>query len=143
MKISLVLMWMYVINFDYLTFLILLQDNYRIVVFEGSKCMQEACKSHATFFDGQDRPSNQYLHLHFQQCLTVSVCGGNPTEDYEDQEIEVTMKELYDDMDFLDSRWKTPLGLEIRADLVRREMALRDELNLKYGYGPLSQQFTS
>jgi len=67
--------------------------------------------------------------------LTVSVCGGDPTEDYEDQEIELTIEELYDEMDFSDSKWKTPLGLEIHADLVRKELALRDELNLKY---PLS-----
>ena len=122
------------INLDHFTFLNLTQDNYRIIVFEGSEHMRKACKSHVTFVDGRDRPSDHYLRLHFQQCLTVSVCGGDPTEDY--QEIELTMEELYDEMDFSDSRWKTPLGLEIHANLVRKEIALRDKLILKY---PLSQ----
>jgi hypothetical protein len=40
---------MYVINFGHLAFLILIQDNYRIVVFEGSEHARS--KSHATFVD--------------------------------------------------------------------------------------------
>ena len=106
-----------------------MQDNYRIVIFEGSERMLKGAtllKSHVTFVDGQDRPSDRYLNLHFQRCLTVSACGGNPTEDYKDQEIDLFMEELgvYDDeMDTTDPRWTTPLGVEVYAYLVRQKMA--------------------
>jgi hypothetical protein len=83
-------------------------------------------KNHVTFVDDHDRPSDRYLHLHFQRCLTVSACGGNPTEDYKDQEIDLFMEELgvYDDeMDTTDPRWTTPLGVEVYAYLVRQKMA--------------------
>jgi hypothetical protein len=103
------------------------QDNYRIIIFDGSTLKDAALfKSHATFVDGQDRPSDRYLRLHFQRCLTVSACGGNPTEDYMDQEINVFMEELgvYDnEMDTTDPRWSTPLGVEVYAYLIRRKMA--------------------
>jgi hypothetical protein len=112
---------------DHFAFLILVQDNYRIVIFDGSMLKDaKSVKSHITFDDGQDRPSDRYLHLHFQRCLTVSACGGNPTEDYEDQEIDLFMEELgvYDDeMDTTDPRWMTPLGVEVYAYLIRQKMA--------------------
>jgi hypothetical protein len=112
---------------DHFAFLILVQDNYRIVIFDGSMLKDAtSIKSHITFDDGQDRPSDRYLHLHFQRCLTVSVCGGNSREDYKDQEIDLFMEELgvYDDeMDSTDPRWTTPLGIEVYAYLIRQKMA--------------------
>ena len=108
-----------------------MQDNYCIVIFNGSERMLKgttSLKSHVTFVDGRDRPSDQYLRLHFQWCLTVCACGGNPTEDYKDKEIDLFMEELgvYDDeMDTTDPRWMTPLGVEVYASayLVRQKMA--------------------
>ena len=82
-------------------------------------------KSHATFIDGNDRPSDRFLSLHFRRCLTVSACGGDHTEDYGDQGINVFMEELgvYDDeMDTTDPRWATPLGIEVYAYLIRQKM---------------------
>ena len=77
---------MYSRDSDHFEFLILMQDNYRIVIFDGSMLKGPmSLKSHVTFVDGHDRPSDRYLHLHFQRCLTVSACGGNPTEGYEDE----------------------------------------------------------
>ena len=106
-----------------------MQDDYRIVIFEGSERMLKGAtslKSHVTFVDGRDRPSDRFLHLRFQRCVTVSASGGNPTEDYKDQEIDLFMEELgvYDDeMDTTDPRWTTPLGVEVYAYLVRQKMA--------------------
>jgi hypothetical protein len=43
--------------------------------------------------------------LHFQRCLFVSACGGDATDDYEEQEIDLFMEELgvFDnDMDITD-----------------------------------------
>jgi len=105
-----------------------MQDNYRIVVFERSESMKghAPLKSHLTLVDGHDRPSDRFLRLHFQRCLTVSVCGGNPTEDYKDQEIDLFMEEfgVYDDeMDTTDPRWMTPLGVEVYAYLIRQKLA--------------------
>ena len=112
---------------DHFVLLILVQDNYRIIIFDASTLKDTASlKSHVTFVDGQDRPSDRYLRLHFQRCLLVSACGGNPTEDYEDQAINVFMEELgvYDnEMDTTDPRWTTPLGVEVYAYLIRRKMA--------------------
>jgi len=82
-------------------------------------------KSHVTFVDGQDRPNDRYLRLHFQWCLSVSVCGGDPTEDFEEQEIGLFMEELglYDNtMDLSDPKWNTQLGREVRAALAREEV---------------------
>ena len=77
-------------------------------------------KSHATFVDGHDCPGDRYLRLHFQQYFTVSACGGNPTEDYKDQEIDLFMEELgvYDELDTTDHRWTILLGVEVYAYLV-------------------------
>lgn len=100
-----------------------MQDNYRIVVFDSSTLKDPSAtslKSHVTFVDGRDRPSDRYLYLHFQRCLVVSVCGGSPIEDYGDQEIEIFMEELgvYDnEIDDSDPRWMTPLGVEVRTYL--------------------------
>ena len=82
-------------------------------------------KSHATFIDGHDRPSDRFLDLHFRRCLNVSVCGGDLAKDYMDQEIDTFMEELgvYDDeMDTTDPRWATPLGIEVYAYLIRQKM---------------------
>ena len=82
-------------------------------------------KSHATFVDGQDHPSDQFLRLHFQCCLATSASAGNATEDYRDQEVDLFMEELgvYDnEMDTSDPRWSTPLGIEVYAYLVRQRM---------------------
>ena len=112
-----------------LHFLTLFQDNYRIVIFEGTDRLNGATlKSHATFVDGHghDRPSDRYLSKHFKQCLSVSACRGHPTKDYEDEEIKNFMKELRvhdDDIDTTDPRWTTPLGIEVNAYLVMRKMA--------------------
>ncbi|KAF8804988.1 hypothetical protein BYT27DRAFT_7105837 [Phlegmacium glaucopus] len=98
-------------------------DNYHIVVFDGSESMKghAPLKSHLTFYT--NRPSDRFLRLHFQRCLTVRVCGGDPTEDYRDQEIDLFIEELgvYDDeMDMSDPRWMTPLGIEVYAYLIRQ-----------------------
>ena len=82
-------------------------------------------KSHATFVDGHDRPSDRFLRLHFQRCLATSACAGNATEDYQEQEIDCFMEELgvFDnEMDTSDPRWMTPLGVEVYAYLVRQKM---------------------
>jgi hypothetical protein len=84
--------------------------------------MLHRLKVHVTFIDGEDRPSDRYLRLHFQRCLAVSVCGGDPTEDYAEQEIEQFMEELGmygNTMDFSHPDWKTPLGREVYAAYVR------------------------
>ena len=101
-------------------FLILVQDNYHIIIFDGStlkRCHLIKKPCHLCCWSGwQDRPSDRYLRLHFQRCLTVSTCGGNPTEDYKDQEINVFMEELgvYDDeMDTTDPRWTTSKSMPI------------------------------
>ena len=66
-----------------------LQDNYRIVVFEGSESLKGVpLKNHLTLLDGPHRPSDRFLCLHFQQCLVISVCRGDVAEDYEEEEIE-------------------------------------------------------
>jgi hypothetical protein len=105
-----------------------MQDNYRIIMFEGPECLQGgvSLKSHLTLVDGPLRPSDQFLRLHFARCLAVSVCHGDVTEDYEEQEIENFMDELgvYDDeMDTADPRWQTPLGSEVYAHLIRQKLA--------------------
>jgi hypothetical protein len=59
------------------------QDNYRIVVFEGLESLSSGAqplKSHLT--DGPFRPSG------------FSVCLGDVIDDYEDQEIDNFMEEL-------------------------------------------------
>ena len=120
---------MYSPDSDHFAFLIPTQDNYRIVIFDSSELIltnATPLKSHAIFVDTNDRPSDQYLRLHFQRCLTVSACGGNPTEDYKYQEIDLFMEELgvYDDeMDTTDPRWETPLGVEVYAYLLRQKIA--------------------
>jgi len=103
-------------------------DNYRIIVFEGSERLDGdiPLKSHLTLADGPRRPSDRFFHLHFQRCLAVCVFGGDPTEDYRDQEIDTFMEELgvYDDeIDTADPQWETPLGKEVYADLMRQKLA--------------------
>ena len=115
---------------DHFASLFLIQDNYRIVIFDGSTLQDAALNKHAHFVDGPDRPSDRFLHLHFQRCLIASACGGNAREDYEDQEIDLFMENLgvYDDeVDPTDDRWTSPLGVEVHAYLVRQKTA---ELNM-------------
>jgi|SRR5882724_43747 len=105
-----------------------MQDNYRIVLFEGSERLDGGMplKSHLTLADGPLRPSDRFLRLHFQRCLAVCVFGGHPTEDYRDQEISLFMEELGvfdDEIDTTDPKWETPLGKEVYADLMRQKLA--------------------
>jgi len=86
----------------------------------------ERLKSHLTLIDGPYRPSDQFLRLHFKECLAVSVCRGDIMEDYGDQEIVDFMEELgiYDDeIDTSDPRWSTALGSHVRAYLLRKKTA--------------------
>ncbi len=69
-----------------------IQDNYRIIVFEGSERLN-TLQSHLTLVD-VDQPSDCFLRLHFKECLAVSACRGAVLEDYQDQEIESFMEEL-------------------------------------------------
>jgi hypothetical protein len=105
-----------------------LQDNYRIVMFEGSESLTGGAplKSHLTLIDGPYRPSDRFLRLHFNECIAVSVCRGDVLEDYGDQEIEIFMEELgvYDDkINPSDPRWSTPLRSYVHAYLLRQKMA--------------------
>ncbi|KAF8816780.1 hypothetical protein BYT27DRAFT_7181235, partial [Phlegmacium glaucopus] len=103
-------------------------DNYRIIAFEGSENLNGniPLKSHLTLIDGPYRPSDRFLRLHFNECLAVSVCRGDVWEDYEDQEIDLFMEGLgvFDnEIDPTDPRWSTPLGSHVHAYLVRQKMA--------------------
>jgi hypothetical protein len=67
---------MYSRDSDHFAFLILVQDNYRIIIFDGSMLKDAtSLKSHVIFVDGQDSqdPSDRYLHLH--ALLSVLVAG--------------------------------------------------------------------
>jgi len=103
------------------------EDNYRIIIFEGSDSLNGApLKSHLTLTDGPNRPSDRFLRLHFDECLAVSVSCGDVMEDYREQEIEDFMEELgfFDgEIDSNDLRWSTPLGMHVHAYLVRQRMA--------------------
>jgi hypothetical protein len=84
-----------------------MQDEYRIIIFEGSECINgdTPLKSHLTLADVLDRPDDRFLRLHFQRCLIVSACGGDATDDYEEQDIDLFTEELgvFDiDMDITD-----------------------------------------
>ncbi|KAF8512700.1 hypothetical protein JB92DRAFT_2926698 [Gautieria morchelliformis] len=103
-------------------------DNYRIIIFEGSELLKNSAplKSHLTLIDGPHRLSDRFLRLHFNECLVVCVCRGDVMEDYQEQEIENFMEELgvYDgEIDTSDPRWSTPLGSHVHAYLLRRKMA--------------------
>jgi hypothetical protein len=105
-----------------------MQDNYRIIMFEGPECLPGGVplKSHLTLVDGYHRPGDRFLRLHFKRCLAVSACRGDVMEDYEEQEIENLMEELgvYDgEMDTTDPRWQTPLGVEVYSHLIRQKLA--------------------
>ncbi|KIL59400.1 hypothetical protein M378DRAFT_1009943 [Amanita muscaria Koide BX008] len=100
-------------------------DNYRIIVFEGPERLN-TLQSHLTLVDGSDRPSDCFLRLHFKECLAVSACRGDVLEDYQDQEIESFMEELgiYDgEIDGSDPKWTTPLGVLVNAYLIRQKIA--------------------
>ena len=102
-----------------------IQDNYRIIVFEGSERLS-TLQSHLTLVDGSDRPSDCFLRLHFRECLAVSACRGDVLEDYQDQEIENFMEELgvYDGVyDGSHPKWTTPLGVLVNAYLIRQKIA--------------------
>lgn len=102
-----------------------MQDNYRVIAFEGLGCLNGGAplKRRLTL---ENRPSDRFLRLHFHRCLAVSMCRGDVTEDYGEQEIENFMDELgvFDnEIDFRDPKWSTPLGIEVRAYLFRQKMA--------------------
>ncbi|KAF8812753.1 hypothetical protein BYT27DRAFT_7086574 [Phlegmacium glaucopus] len=108
-------------------------DNYRIIVFEGWESLNNVgpLKSHLTLIDGPHRPSDRFLRLQFNECLAVSVCRGDVMEDYREQEIEIFMEELgvYDnEIDPSDPRWSTPLGTHVHAYLVRQKMTEKSVL---------------
>jgi len=108
-----------------------IDDNYRIVVFEGSESLTGGAplKSHLTLADGPYRPSDRFLRLHFNECIAVSVCRGDVMEDYGDQEIDIFMEELgvYDnEINPSDPGWSTPLGSHVHAYLLRQKMAEND-----------------
>ncbi|XP_006457001.1 hypothetical protein AGABI2DRAFT_122876 [Agaricus bisporus var. bisporus H97] len=103
-------------------------DNRRIVVFEGSESLNNGAplKTHLTRSHGSDGPNDSFLRLHFKECLAVSVCLGDVREDYEEQEIEIFMEDLgvYDnEIDPSDPRWSTKLGSYAYDCLVRQGMA--------------------
>jgi len=103
-------------------------DEYRVIMFDGPECLKDGAllKSHLTLADGPRQPNDRFLRLHFKRCLAVSVCRGDVTEDYEEQEIENFMDELgvYDDkVDTTDPRLETPLGVEVFSYLVRQKLA--------------------
>jgi len=104
------------------------EDNYRIITFEGSESLNSGAplKSHLALIDGPSRPSDHFLRLHFKECLAVSACRGDVLEDYKEQEIDIFMEELgvYDGaINTSDPRWSTPLGSHVHAYLVRQKMA--------------------
>jgi len=105
------------------------EDNYRIILFEGSESLKSGTtlKRHMNLIDGPHRPSDQFLRLHLRRCLAVSVCRGDVMEDYEEQEIENFMEEhgYYDGemVDTSDPRWSTPLGSHVHAYLIREKLA--------------------
>jgi hypothetical protein len=77
-------------------------------------------KSHLLLKDGPDQLNDQFLRLHFWRCLKVSVCRGDVSEDYEDQEIDNFMRELgvFDgEIDSEDAGWSTPLGIQVLSHL--------------------------
>jgi hypothetical protein len=103
------------------------QDHYRIVIFERSECFKDAppLKSHLTLVDGPHRPSDQFLRLHFQRCITVNACGGDIRDDYNQQDIDGFMDELgvFDnDINTADPRWETPLCREVYSYLLREKL---------------------
>jgi hypothetical protein len=99
------------------------QDNYRIVFFDKRDDLKRPLKSHLV-------PSNDgldpFLRLHFERCLSVNAFGGDVREDYQEGEINQFMDELgVFDEDGIDSShlgWQTPLGREIHAWLLRRQL---------------------
>ena len=104
------------------------QDNYRIINFEGPELLSgdAPLKTHLTLSDGPYRPSDRFLRKHFERCLAVSAYGGDPRDDYKEQEIDILMEDLgiYDDeIDYSDPRWLTPLGMEVHSFLVRQRLA--------------------
>jgi hypothetical protein len=102
------------------------QDNYRIIFFDKHDCLSggRPLKTHLVLSDGPDRPNDQFLRAHFERCLAVSTFGGDPQEDYDEQEISNFMEELgiYDVIDWTDPRWQTELGIEVRAWLLRSSL---------------------
>jgi hypothetical protein len=83
-------------------------------------------KCHLSLVDGPHHPSDEFLRLHFQRCISYSACGGDPGDDYADQEISNFMDELgiYDnEINSTDPRWLTPLGQQVHAHLLRQKLA--------------------
>jgi hypothetical protein len=104
-----------------------IQDNYRIVIFEGADFLKGSHqKSYLTLADGPNRPSDKFLRLHFCHCLRVSVCRGDVSEDYGEQEIDNFIQYLgvYDgEIDSTDPRWYTRLGVQVYYHLIRANVA--------------------
>jgi hypothetical protein len=104
------------------------QDNYRIINFESPELLSgdAPLKTHLMLSDGPNRPSDRFLRMHFERSLAVSAYGGDPRDDYKEQEIDAFMEELgiYDDaIDYSDPRWSTSLGMEVHSYLIRQSLA--------------------
>jgi hypothetical protein len=81
-------------------------------------------KSHLVLANGDNRPSDKFLCSQFKWCLDVSVCRGDVSEDYEEEEIVGFMEGVYGgEIDCTDPRWSTPLGIEMRSQLIREKRA--------------------
>ena len=76
-----------------------IQDNYRIVVFEGLE-RPNTLQSHLILVDGPDQPSDCFLRLHHKECLTVSACRGDVFADHQEpsRRLRVLWKNLVYDV---------------------------------------------
>jgi hypothetical protein len=121
------MLMLYFILVEYLSFDVCdIQDNYCIIIFEGLELLNGSnqLKSHLTLANGPNQPSDKFLHLHFMQCLRVSICCGNVSEDYEEQEIDNFIEGVYEGkIDNTDPRWSTPLGVQVQTQLISKERA--------------------
>lgn len=93
-------------------------------MFEDPICLEGVpLKSHLTHTNQPNQPSDWFLCLHFTQCLTVSACCSDITEDHEVVQIEGLMEHLgvyTNEIDISDPGWSTPLGMQIFTYLLGR-----------------------
>ncbi|TDL20937.1 hypothetical protein BD410DRAFT_899216 [Rickenella mellea] len=96
-------------------------DNHRIVVFDQPKYGYPPLNTTLTVFDGPDRPSDQFLRLHFAQGLAASAFGGDLTDDFKDGEVEGFMETL-EEMSPDDPLRQGFLGIQIQQFYVRQTL---------------------
>ncbi|TDL20948.1 hypothetical protein BD410DRAFT_790300 [Rickenella mellea] len=97
-------------------------DDYRIVVFhEPKKSGCPPINSNLTLFDGPDRPSDQFLRVHFAYCLAAHAFGGDLTEDFKDGEVENFML-AFDKMSPDDPLRQSFLGKRVEQFYVRQTL---------------------